>query len=215
MSKDSWVLSCRRNVAFDGETVEDGQKQHGFWVFTDFEKAKKEMHRLIRLNAMSHNGLFDGNGKITEFSNYLDECKKDRIEAEKIFGSDSFDDEEMEYAESVDAFLQKWVLNPAQFTGTDLPFEHYFDGNIEIWGADDLISIRGADDGPCNGIDPYIYIDCIIMDNPEQSYHCFFKELFDFADDIGHYSYITLIKCAIDEPIDSDFTSVELLKEIK
>lgn len=215
MNKDSWVLSCRRNVVFDEEPIEDGQEQHGFWVFTDFEKAKKEMHRLIRLNAMSNNGLFDGNGKITEFSRYLQEQKKVRNSSEEQYGSDIFDDEEMEYAESVEAFLQKWALNPAQFRETELPFEHYFDGNIEIWGSDDMISIRGADDGPFNGINPYIYIDCIIMDNPERSYHCFFKELFDFDDDIGHYSYITLIKCAINETIDSDFTSVKLLKKIK
>lgn len=211
MSKDSWVLSCIRNVAFDGESAGDGQVQQGFWVFSDFEKAKSEMYRLIRLNAMSHNGLFDGNGKITNFSNYLDESKKNKSEDEEFFG---YDDSEIEFVEDIEKFLQKWVLNPAQYDETDIPCGDYFDGMIEISGYDDYLCIRGADDGPCNGVNPYIFIDCFSMDNPNRAYHCFFKELFDFVDETEHHSNITLIKCVIDDPIDSDFFGVKILKKL-
>ena len=73
MANYVWVLSERRNVNVEGsvQTLQEGQTSTGFWVYSDFEKAKADMLRLIRAHARSDNGLFDGDGNIVGFSEYI------------------------------------------------------------------------------------------------------------------------------------------------
>lgn len=217
MANYVWVLSERRNVNVEGSvhTLQEGQTSTGFWVFSDFEKAKRDMLRLIRAHARSDNGLFDGDGNIVGFNEYLFEIDEEERwspepkTAEEVsfyrFWTENhggYENTESAYAKiaAVPELLRDWLLEESDFTPFDIPEGGFTDSMIGVKASPEQISVEGVDDGPCNGIDPCIRINTFKMDDPDKEYQFCVRNTFEERfDEPEYYVYIDLMKVEVDE----------------
>ena len=217
MANCVWVLSERRSVNVEGsvQPLKKGQTSTGVWVYSDFEKAKADMLRLIRAHARSDNGLFDGDGNIVGFNEYLYEIDEEerwspepetaeqavfyRLRTETHGGYESTE-AAFEKIAAVPRLLRDWLLEEPDFTPCDIPEGSFTDSMIGVKASPEQISVDGVNDGPCNGIDPCIRINTFNMDDPDKAYHFCVRNTFEERfDEPEYYVYIELMKVGIDE----------------
>ena len=217
MANYVWVLSERRNVNVEGsvQTLKAGQTSTGVWVYSDFEKAMRDMLRLIRAHARSDNGLFDGDGNIVGFNEYLYEIdEEERWSPEPKTAEEAsfyrfwtenhggYENTESAYAKiaAVPELLRDWLLEESDFTPFDIPEGGFTDSMIGVKASPEQISVEGVDDGPCNGIDPCIRINTFKMDDPDKEYQFCVRNTFEERfDEPETYVYIELMKVEVDE----------------
>lgn len=217
MANYVWVLSERRNVNVEGsvQTLKAGQTSTGVWVYSDFEKAMRDMLRLIRAHARSDNGLFDGDGNIVGFNEYLYEIdEEERWSPEPKTAEEAsfyrfwtenhggYENTESAYAKiaAVPELLRNWLLEKPDFTPFDIPEGSFTDSMIGVKTSPEQVSVEGVDDGPCNGIDPCIRINAFKMDDPDKEYQFCVRNTFEERfDEPESYVYINLMKVEVDE----------------
>lgn len=197
------------------QTLKEGQTSTGFWVFSDFEKAKRDMLQLIRAHARSDNGLFDGDGNIVVLNEYLHEIdEEERWSPEPKTAEEAsfyrfwtethggYENTESAYAKNaaVPELLRDWPLEESDFTPFDIPEGRFTDSMIGVKASQEQISVEGVDDGPCNRIDPCIRINTFKMDDPDKEYQFCVRNTFEERfDDPEYYVDIYLMKVEVDE----------------
>lgn len=187
--KSVWVLYERsdldRNSEFDYENYATDCR-----VFEKFEDAKNAMKKLIRDYATEKNSLFDGNGCFCEFSGEIDEYYDDPEE------------KDAELFRTVEKLLRKLCLDELSEDDiadiTELYVNNYM-YSAEITTADGIVLLmKGEDDGPFNGIDPYVHTNIFDMDNEDNNYFFYVEDRFKmYARFISHL-YIDLKKVNIE-----------------
>ncbi|MCH5183708.1 MAG: hypothetical protein J1E00_05980 [Oscillospiraceae bacterium] len=199
MENTVWLLFEDSNVARKDEKEFSGVKKE-FRVFSKFEDAVRAMRKVIHAHAFADNALFDGNGHIREFEKYIER---------NAAAIDDFDDDfENGSTKPLKAVSEK--LRSFFASQTDYPEISQLDGfswtdwlcgcECETQNGHSLLTIEGVDDGPCNGINPDIYINSFVMDDPEiTNYVCRIRDSFEEDwDEEPHYVHIELLKTALE-----------------
>ncbi len=149
------------------------------YLFTDFEEAKDETLKVIGAYAHSKNGLFDGNGGIVGFGEYFKRLTDEDIMCGSFEDWDpediDFDFLEEENGEEHDPgkvrdfpeSLRRSILSGFRERPGDLYWTDYL---LEINSNPYTLKVRGIDDGPCNGVDPFIFTNMFDMSDPESDY---------------------------------------------
>ena len=164
--KEVWVLSVKTSLP--EVCMNSNDLETSFMVFESFEKGKEEFRKIVKEYAFSKNAMFDGEGNIIHFKNYADEMMDE------------------EFVDDFECLDKKCIYNVLDtlcdaFNGKDFEFEmeseYTTDWFIAIESTPGNILIRGEDDGPCNGYDPYIKTNIFSM-KEEKDYYLYIDDLF-------------------------------------
>lgn len=207
-----WLLTLTTNVNAEKILhVDEGKEKRYFWIFSSFEKAKESMQQLISAYGNTPNIIFDGHGLCTDFEEYMDERRSweqytDPYEYEvddelnSMWGefNDGYDDSAKCFwdASKLPKILKAYLSDVKNFSSETIPTNTWTDYLIGCSFSPEKIFIEGVDDGPCNGIDPYILINTFNMDNPDKEYVFRFRNAFGEGWD---YIYIDMMSSEIDE----------------
>ncbi len=182
--KELWVLSVRTSLPNEYCTKADLKTT--FSAFETFEDARKAMRETIKDFAFSKNSMFDGNGRITALNEYMDDMY------------------ELDDDDCCEDFLTREVLSKIQnsfysiFNGEncvlDIYENEYQDGMLALNYNGKSVLCYGADDGPCNGYDPYIATNAFSMEE-EKDYFIYIDDL--LGQDYSSELYIDLKKVEI------------------
>ena len=180
--KEIWVLSVRTSLP--EECYSKAELKTTFSAFETFSEARKAMRDTVKGFAFSKNSMFDGEGRITALNEYMDEMY-------------AFDDED----DCCEDFLTREVLTKVQnsfysiFNGENTVLEiyenEYQDGMLGLNYNGESVLCYGADDGPCNGYDPYIATNAFSMEG-EKDYFIYIDDL--LGQDYSSELYIDLKK---------------------
>lgn len=168
-----WILCVRTSlpdVCYSKEDLKLNLK-----VFNSFDEAKQEFRNTIKKYAFEENAMFDGKGHLINFENFACDCT-------------SKEEEEM-----TDDYLYKEDCNALSdllvkvFEGQDVSLEDILDYKtnwlVDIKKTEDIVSVFGNEeydelDGPENGYDPHIRINCFNM-LEEKEYFLHIVDMFD------------------------------------
>lgn len=213
-NKNTWLITLRTNISVDGIIqVDEGKEFNGVWLFTEFEKAKENMKKLICAFANTPNQIFNGKGLCTAFEEYMEERKDwdqytehEDSDLDKEFDNmwfknhGGYDDtaECFWKAAKLPEILKLYLTDMDNFSAETIPEGTWTDNLIGCKFSSDEIFIEGIDDGPCNGIDPYFLINTFNMYSPEKEYNFRIRSCFD---DNWDYIYIDMMYSELDEEI--------------
>lgn len=182
--KELWVLYERSNHDRGGEWDYQNYATN-CRAFGDFETAKKAMQDLIKRYATEDNSMFDGEGNIKEF-------------VDQVY----YDDEEKDMFEYVGSLLKKLCLG--ELEKADIENTKGFFVTNYVFAAEICVDngvtllMRGDDDGPCNGIDPYVHTNMFIMDDETKDYFFYLKDQFNMDSDFISHLIVDLKKVTIE-----------------
>lgn len=184
--KEVWVLSVKTSlpdVCFSSRTLETTVS-----AYDSFEKGREAMRKILRDFAFSKNSMFDGEGNIIQFKEYLD----DSLEPD--------DDEE----DCVDDFLISSVSSKIYdaikiaISGKESDIskfnEYYMDGMIAIEFKNNSMFVYGDEDGPINGYDSNISTNIFSM-KEEKDYFLYIDDM--FGQECSSELYIDLQKAEL------------------
>ncbi len=210
MGKDKvWVLQIESSIFPKKEKgVSIGKKK--YWVYNSFETAKTEMRKLIQyyaeLNVRAENQMFLADGHVKELDNYILETYNtymaDAGHNAIDMGIDAIaqmleeEKESYEGLKAVPDLISHYVMNATK----DVDVKKMVGFKWTDWMVKCEIKNRkcptlhmcGVDDGPCNGVDPFFYINSFIMDDPYQTYYCCMRDQFDDYSFRPDYFYVEL-----------------------
>jgi len=187
--KDLWILSVKTSLSDVCWSV--GDLKTDFFAYSCFENAVQGLRAKLKEFAFTKNSLFDGDGNMIYFKQYVD---------------DAFEPHDDEEQNCGDYLCKAWWLKiytalKAVFEGKicDISeFEDYRgdDGMIGVSFKGDAMTIRGEDDGPCNGYDPLISTNMFDM-SQEKDYYLYIDDCFG-QDDATSELYIDLKKVTLE-----------------
>lgn len=177
--KDTWVVSMKTSLPGTCDNARDLKTE--IYAFDCFEDARAATRDLLKKLAFGEaNAMFDGEGNMTYFREYIDDT----------------DDEEMDGEPSCKAVLESvYTQLVAVFAGKDVApdiEENYGDGMIAYEYVDGMIDFCGEYDGPCNGYDPIIKTNMFSMEE-EKDYYMYLDDAFGQDDETSEL-YIDLRK---------------------
>lgn len=195
MENTVWILFVDRNVAKKGEKDFLGEKKE-LRAFTKFEEAVRAMRTVIHDLAFTDNVLFDGKGHIRGFEKYI-ECDVATIADYEDF-ENCFTKPLRTISEKMQLYFasQEDYSEMSQLEGLD--WEDWLcNCKCKVINGHPLLTIDGICEGPCTHINPDIYINSFVMDDPEiTNYVCHIRDPFDYFwyDETPHYVHIELQK---------------------
>ena len=183
---DIWVLSIKTSLPGTFEKPEDIKTE--IFAFKSFDCAKGFLRDKLKELAFSKNSMFNGNGGITHFENYI---------------SSSWDPDKNEEVDewilTKPVLLQIYDLIKSILDGKDNDIskidDSYFDAMIDVEILEGTITLNGGFEGPCNGYDPLIFSNMSDM-SEEKDYFLFITDLFA-QDDSASVLFIDLKKADI------------------
>lgn len=116
--KDIWVLSVKTSLP--GTFYNSNDTHTDFFAYDSFEKGRAAVRELFCKYALNKNSMFDGNGKITQLSRYIDIMDE---------GDDPENDE----------YLTKEIMSAVEealrlvFNGRDVSIEALEEGYYHDW----------------------------------------------------------------------------------
>ncbi len=204
--KNVWVLTKRAD--FDGENYDNGHiagMKYKMKVFESFESAMAAMRDLIRKYATEKNSIFDGNGRLKnyDYKSYYKHC-----------GNDEFMKEDLAIFELAERIFSRFCLGTLEKKDIDEIYEMKRKFGME---KNDMLEattymyrvafagkktpnliMTGDDDGPINGIDPYIFINSLDMNDENRDYCFYIVDRFKYKEGISPALFIDLIKTTIE-----------------
>ena len=195
-----WTIMRRRSGLYD----EDVDKVSGVWVYSAFEKARADLRRILREVALSDRELFDRDGNMLDFRDYLEKVTEaDSQTGDELMellvlshGGDSYDPELLR---SIPDRLRDYLLGKTDdpFSGiTEFSWE---DRNLSIEADEESLVVYSkayrGDDAP----DLTIEIRNFALDGLQEG-HCFYFRR--KCDDEESFYYLDLLKVEVDEPLE-------------
>lgn len=162
---DVWVLTAKTLLG-GGEFLNDGWKTT-CRVFENFDIAKKEMRLLIKKYATEENPMFDGNGRMIYFQDFVD--------------NDDFYEHRFK---DVQDFLQSFLINenfpesPDDILQISEDDEEYNDCFIFCKCDENELLIHEAEDAMIGELEPYIHTNALIMSDAKKDYFIYISDLF-------------------------------------
>lgn len=151
-----------------------------FEAFDTFECAKRRLSELLKELAFQENAMFDGNGYLKQFSNYINEMEN------ALKDDDWFKECEPDgiaCSDGISLFSLKELHEALHrifcSTSAKLPFgeQEYEDLYLQVYVSDGCVHLEGYFEGPCNGIDPYIKTNMFDM-SEEKDYMLYINDRF-------------------------------------
>ncbi len=160
--KKVWVVSLRTSLPGTGYSEEHLKKT--VRVFDSFEKAAVSFRKTIREYAFADNSMFDGDGRMKQFDNYLREIRGYEKDEEGDYYDGVITAEKLEHI--LDVFEKLFAGENAKLRLDD-DDECCTDWMIAFEYKDGVIRFYGDDDGPCNGYDPTLTTNIFSMEERE------------------------------------------------
>lgn len=163
--KNLWVLSVKTSLPYVCEFASDLKTE--FFAFESFETAKQALRNKLKEYAFSRNSMFDGNGNMIYFKEYVERMTWEADEDEE------YDEDAL--TKSVWQKIYNAVKCIFQGENADISeFEdEYTDYMIAVEFNNSTMTMRGDDDGPCNGYCPE-----------------FATNMFDMSEEKDYYLYV-------------------------
>ena len=204
--KSVWVLYERTDLDRESDHYYQNYRS-GCRVFTDFEDARKAMRDHIAELAAEGNSMFPGKaGELPDLEDLVQEFNDDDL-ADLLPGVISFRDLLKRFLtdpgfpknkDDLDGYSKDF---PAESIETDFENDGWQDGwsvGFAMTDSDEPELIcRYLDEGPDNGITPYVYINCFIMNDPDKKYSFHLANSFRDVEYRSHI-FIDLEKVEID-----------------
>ena len=193
--KKIWIVSLKTSLPDVAESFEDLKTE--MKAYLTFEGARTAARKILRDLAFRNNAMFDGNGKLRHFEEYVKgreddasresdvdweegECNPKDLRAAAKMLSEIFSGNESllsdYFGERKDAYYCDWMIE------------------VEFWKNG--LKIRGEDDGPCNGYNPVIDTDMLSM-TEEKDYHLYIDDL--FGQDVSSELYLDIRQTELEE----------------
>ena len=175
--KKIWVVSLRTSlpeVARNGADLKTSMR-----AFENFEMARKCARASLKKLAFGEeNDMFDENGTLKALAQYAEHAVEESPEELEEWdviapGKQVWSD----VVEMIRAICAGRDVDLPAYCTPDGVYGEYTDWLAEITYSPDGFLINGIDDGPCNGINPYISTNMLKMDQ-EQDYHLHIDDLF-------------------------------------
>lgn len=183
--KDVWVLYERSDLARGGEWDYQNYAT-ACRAFADFDTAKQAMRDTIKRYATEKSSMFDGEGNLNEL---LDQYY--------------YDDDERDTFTYVGELLRKLCLNELDdatakaikplFCTTFL-----FAAEITTDNGEPVLLMRGDDDGPCNGVNPYVHTNLFSMNDDTKDYYFYVEDMFRMDSDFSSHLFLDLKKVSVE-----------------
>lgn len=178
--KEIWVMTERsdfyRGGEYDFENYDSGCR-----AFADFDTAKKAFRERIKRIAETDSSMFE-NGMIKNFKEYLYDTEFEEINTDDLS----------------DMLTQFFNDTTFEISAGEMDNMEETDYMVAIQIKDGELLIRGDDDGPCNGVNPYIKINCFTMNYPNKDYCIHIEDGFLMDRDFTSQLFLELRKTEIE-----------------
>ena len=191
--KELWVLTERtdfkRGGEYDYQNYDSKVK-----VFTSFKEAKEGMRKRIIELAHENGSMFvDGN---MDCGGYEPEEATDKLT--DLVNSVANDSNFVLTQEDVEEHYSDWIIRSLSADFEKEGWTDYMFGFGITSEEEPQLIVHGYDDGPCNDINPYIYINCFNMTNPNKKYSFHIDDAFDECRSFTSHLYLDLEKVIIE-----------------
>ena len=182
-----WILSVKTSLPNVCEAATDIKTE--LRAFTTFAAAKQALGETLHGLAFTKNAMFDGEGNMIHFVDYIDRAWEP-------------DEDEELYEDSLTKTGLKKVhaAIKAIFNGESVDISAFApfatDWLIAVEVKDDTLIMHGEDDGPCNGYDPQFVSNMFDM-SEEKDYMLYIDDAFG-QDDSTAEVYIDLKRLTIE-----------------
>ncbi len=165
--ENTWVLSIRTSLP---EACENrGSLKTSIYTFNSFDEARAALRKVLKKYAFSKNSMFDGKGNMVYLQKYIEKL----TDYEDLNFSDDF--LTLKKLKTVEKALKNI------FQGDDFVPEiqggFYTDYIIAYTYENGEINLRGDDDGPCNGYNPFLRTNMFNM-LEENDYFLYIDDMF-------------------------------------
>ena len=198
------------NIIFDEDFIKDEQRinQHGVRTYSTFEKARENYFNALKEYFLSSD-KFDGEDYLRQFEEYFDDSSYDDEEEEDermsklsfaFTGRDS-SHKARGKAKAIPNLIRS-LISEGEINPDSDSYCTYTDYLLELELGDEKITAGGVDDGPYNGVDPFILIDFFRMDEPDREYKFQVAGGFN-SEQVEKESYfvLELVKTEVDAPV--------------
>ena len=159
-------------------------------AYDSFEKARDALRRVVKGYAFSENSMFDGDGRLTYFMEFIEGCLSEEEEGD--LDDNYLSRERLGY--TADCLRSALAGEDVLFS---LPEEQYDDNcYLSAECGEGCLSIVGDFEGPCNGINPTIRTNIFSM-KEEKDYYLYLDDLFG-QDDCSSELYVDLTCCEVE-----------------
>lgn len=179
---NTWVVSIKTSLP--DVCYNSGELKTKIYLFDCFESARSAVRAILKKLSFSKNTMFDGDGKITHLSKYI-ESAMDSDDEE--YDDDVLTSSKLEYIhELFESIFKGEDVSPNLSEGdcTDWMIAYRYENGV--------ISFYGDDDGPCNGYDPVLKTNMFTM-KEENNYFLYIDDLLG-QDEATSELYIDLMK---------------------
>ena len=194
-----WVVSLRIKMP---ESESMAYRKTDARAFDTFEAARKCARATLKKLAFEkENAMFDGNGTLKALAHYaehaVEESPEEQEEWEVIApGKQVWSD----VVELIRAICEGRDVDLPAYSTADGEYGEYTDWLAEITYSPEGFLIYGVDDGPCNGIDPYVSTNMLQMETA-QAYHLHIDDLFG-QDGTSSELYLDILPVDLKEAAD-------------
>ena len=170
--KNIWVLSIKTSLP--DVCIHIGNYLPCFYAYENFEDAKAALREKLREFAFSDNSMFDGNGYMKYFKEYIDDSNNDIFDDE-----DSFEKSVLEKLQSA----LKSVFEGKQTDISNLPktndeIKEVTDSlYLSMKNQDGTVDLYGDYEGPLNDYNPKIKTNMFDM-SEEKDYFLYLNDMF-------------------------------------
>lgn len=221
--KELWVLT-ERSIFERGWKYDYQNYRSSVRAFASFDAAKKAMRSRISEIAAEDNSMFvcgkipieplDGYSAENDLANIInaednsmfvrgkipikpwDECTAEYDLAD-IINNVLADPEFTLDPKSKRLFTEKYGVSSIDADFDKEGYTNYMYGFGLTYEEEPQLICHGHDDGPCNGINPYVYINCFNMTDPDKKYSFHIIDLFEEKDFTSHL-FIDLEKAILE-----------------
>ena len=188
--QEVWVLYERND--FDHRSEWDYQNYRTqCHVFSSFAEAKKAMRRRICNLAQEKNSLFP-NGKLETGEDSEPYWDLENI-VNGILQNENYPDGNEDEQEIQD-FLDEYGLSSEDDDFETAGFTNYLYGFGMTKKKEPELILHPYDDGPINGVNAYIYINCFVMKKPNKHYKFYVDNSFQVDQDFISSVFLDLEK---------------------
>lgn len=181
-NNEVWVLSVKTSLPEVSYGIENLKST--VTCYDTFEKARDAMRKILKEYAFSENEMFDGEGNIISFDDYISDLDDDVYEG-------CLKKEEM-------TKIQNALKNALSGKDTilDIAEGKYTDLFVTEVISDNSIRIFGDSEGPINGCDPVLFTNIFSMEE-ERDYYLYIDDMF-YDTEASSELYVDLKKAKIE-----------------
>ena len=192
--KELWVLSERTDFERGGEWDYQNYRSKSY-AFASFESAKTAMRKRIVELAKEEGSMFYGGTIDIVFD---DDDNNGPLDLQYLLDGMANDENFSIPKDKCDYLFDTYGISSVDADFEEEGWTDWLYGFGIVPSDEPELICHGYDDGPCNGINPYVYINCFVMNNPDKKYSFHIED--GFSDNVfTSRLYIDLEKVCLDD----------------